>query len=49
VEQKKLFNKDFTLLWLGQSVSQLGNGAGFIGLLWWIQTTTGHSINVRSC
>ena len=32
------------LLWLGQSVSQLGNGAGFIGLLWWVQVTTGSAV-----
>ena len=32
----KLFTKDFTLLWLGKAVSQLGDGAGFIGLMWWV-------------
>lgn len=37
----KLFTRDFSLLWLGKSVSQLGDGAGFIGLMWWVQTTTG--------
>lgn len=42
--EKKLFNRDFILLWLGQSVSQLGNGAGFIALIWWIQTTTGSAV-----
>lgn len=41
---KKLFNKDFTLLWLGQTVSQLGNGAGVIGLLWWVQVNTGSAL-----
>lgn len=41
---EKLFNRNFLLLWLGQSVSQLGNGAGFIGLLWWIQVTTGSAV-----
>lgn len=40
----KLFNRNFTLLWLGQSVSQLGNGAGFIAVMWWIQTTTGSAM-----
>lgn len=40
----RLFNRHFTLLWLGQSVSQLGNGAGFIGLMWWVQTTTGSAL-----
>lgn len=44
MSMKKLFTRDFTLLWLGQSVSQLGNGAGFIGLMWWIQITTGSAI-----
>lgn len=38
---KKLFDRDFTLLWLGKSVSQLGDGAGFIGLMWWVQSQTG--------
>lgn len=40
----KLFNKDFTLLWLGQSVSQMGNGAGMIAVLWWVQTTFGSAL-----
>ncbi len=44
MEKPKLFNKNFTLLWLGQSVSQLGTGAGFIGLLWWVQMTTGSAL-----
>ena len=42
--KEKLFTRDFVLLWLGQSVSQLGNGAGFIGLLWWVQVTTGSAV-----
>lgn len=37
--KSKLFTKDFTLLWLGKSVSQLGDGAGFIGLMWWVNQT----------
>ena len=41
---KKLFNKDFLLLWIGQSVSQLGNGAGFIAIMWWVQVKTGSAI-----
>lgn len=39
--KRKFFNRDFTLLWLGQSVSQLGDGAGYIGLMWWIVSKTG--------
>lgn len=39
--KNKLFTRDFTLLWLGKSVSQLGDGAGFIGLMWWVQSQTG--------
>lgn len=31
---KRLFTHDFSLLWLGKSVSQLGDGAGFIGIMW---------------
>lgn len=42
--ETKLFNRNFLLLWLGQTVSQLGNGAGVIGLLWWVQTTTGSAL-----
>lgn len=37
--KNNLFTKDFTLLWLGKSVSQLGDGAGFIGLMWWVSQT----------
>jgi len=44
----RLFNRNFTLLWLGQSVSQLGHGAGFIGLIWWIQVTTGSALALGS-
>ncbi|MGE5652928.1 MAG: MFS transporter [Bacillota bacterium] len=33
----KILGRDFTLLWLGQVVSQLGDGAGLIGLMWWVQ------------
>ena len=38
---EKLFTRDFSLLWLGKSISQLGDGAGFIGLMWWVQSQTG--------
>lgn len=41
---RKLFGRDFTLLWLGMSVSQLGDGAGFIGLMWWVQSHTGSAL-----
>jgi len=40
----KLFNKNFVLLWLGQGVSQLGAGVGYIATLWWVQTTTGSAL-----
>lgn len=46
--EKKLFNKDFILLWLGMAVSQLGVGAGNIGLMWWIQSTTGSALLLGS-
>lgn len=38
--RKRLFSRDYALLWLGMSVSQLGDGAGFIGLMWWVQVQT---------
>lgn len=42
--KEKLFNKNFVLLWLGQSVSQLGTGVGYIATLWWVQSTTGSAL-----
>lgn len=42
--KERLFTKDYVLLWLGMAVSQLGVGAGSIGLMWWIQTTTGSAM-----
>jgi DHA3 family macrolide efflux protein-like MFS transporter len=42
--REKLFNKDYALLWLGMAVSQLGDGAGTIGLMWWVQTKTGSAM-----
>jgi MFS family permease len=42
--RKTVFSKDFILLWLGQAVSQLGNGAGFIAIMWWVQVETGSAV-----
>jgi DHA3 family macrolide efflux protein-like MFS transporter len=36
----KLFNKNFFLLWQGQLISQLGNQAFSIGLMFWIKHVT---------
>ncbi|MFO8060928.1 MAG: MFS transporter [Bacillota bacterium] len=41
---KYFFNKDFFLLWLGRSVSQMGDGAGFIAVMWWVQEETGSAL-----
>ncbi len=38
------FNRHFFLLWLGRSVSQLGDGAGFIAVMWWVQAETGSAL-----
>ncbi len=38
------FGRDYFLLWLGQSVSQMGDGAGFIAVMWWVQSTTGSAL-----
>ncbi len=46
--ERKLFNKDFVLLWLGMAVSQLGVGAGSIGLMWWVQSATGSALLLGS-
>ncbi|MDP2856629.1 MAG: MFS transporter [Bacillota bacterium] len=39
-----LTNRSFLLLWLGQGVSQLGAGVGFIATLWWVQSTMGSAL-----
>ena len=40
----KFFNKNFVMLWLGQAVSQIGTGVGYIATLWWVQSTTGSAL-----
>ncbi len=42
--KSKLFNKNFVLLWLGQAVSQIGDGAGYVALIWWVQSATGSAV-----
>jgi MFS family permease len=39
-----LFTRNYILLWLGQAVSQLGLGVGYIATLWWVQSTTGSAM-----
>ena len=37
----RLWNRSFTLLWLGQKISQLGNPAFNIGAMLWMKDATG--------
>ena len=41
---RTLFTRNYILLWLGQAVSQLGMGVGYIATLWWVQSTTGSAM-----
>ncbi len=41
MERKKLFNKDFFLLWQGQTISQIGSQIFSIALMFWIKHETG--------
>jgi MFS transporter, DHA3 family, macrolide efflux protein len=38
---RRLWNRNFTLLWLGQTISQLGNPAFSIGAMYWMMEKTG--------
>ena len=42
--KSRLFDRNFTLLWLGRAVSQMGDGAGYIGLMWWVASQDGSSM-----
>ncbi len=41
---KRYFSRDFLLLFLGNAVSQLGDGAGYIALMWWVAAQTGSAM-----
>ncbi len=36
VSERRLFNKNFLLLWSGQVVSSIGNSIQYIAIMWWI-------------
>jgi len=43
---KILKNRDYFLLWLGQSVSELGSSINYIGLIWYVMELTGSASRV---
>ena len=43
-----LINRNFSLLWFGQLISQLGDKAYAIALTWWLLERTGSSLYVSS-
>ncbi len=43
---KLIKNKNYLLLWLGQSVSDLGSSINYIGLMWYVMELTGSAISV---
>ena len=41
-----LGNKDFLLLWSGQTVSQMGSRIFYIALMWWVLESTGSAFSI---